>query len=144
MNYRLNIKCIGGPFLREPCTRVVCMGNSSSLLELHHMVQKAVSFDDDHIFDFYTANSGSPWADKRRFSLDEDWEQRVADFDRILLRNIWPLGRKKLYYLFDIGDYWLFEIRKLRSRKTDGSLVPRQIIERIGPDPMQYPVLEEN
>ena len=141
MNYRLNIKCVDGPFLREPCTRVVCMEDSSSLLELHVMVQEAVSFDDDHLFDFYTANSGSPWAEKRRFSLDEDWEQRVADFERIQLREIWPLGRKKLYYVFDLGDHWLFEVRKLRSRKADASLDPRQIVERIGPNPEQYPVL---
>jgi len=140
MVIRLEIKSIDGYYLRESCVRVVTMDDASSLLDLHDMVQKAVSFDDDHLFDFYIANSGSPWADKKRFSEAEDWEERVDEFERLKLRNIWPLGRKKLYYVFDLGDHWLFEIRKLRSRKSDADLPPGQIIERIGPNPEQYPV----
>ena len=47
-------------------------------------------------------------------------------------------------YLFDFGDKWTFEVRKLRGSKTPeaGVKYPR-IIEAIGPNPQQYPIHEE-
>ena len=39
-----------------------------------------------------------------------------GDYENILLKDIYPLKGLKLYYLFDFGNNWLFEMRK--SRKT--------------------------
>jgi hypothetical protein len=35
----------------------------------------------------------------------------------IYLKDIWPTGRKKLYYMFDFGDKWIFEVRKKRGQE---------------------------
>jgi len=115
------------------------MDDTASLLDLHGMIQDAVSFDRDHPFEFYTANSASPWAEKNWITLAEELDEKVDAFAGTQLKHIWPLGRKKLYYWFDFGDAWIFEIRKMRSTKADALLDTPQIIGRVGPDPEQYP-----
>jgi hypothetical protein len=143
MNVKLKVGCIRGRFLSDECVRIVAIDDSSSLYDLHDMIQDAVSFERDHPFTFYTANSGSPWAEKNRIAVTEDWEEEAEIFARIKLCDIWPLGRKKLYYWFDFGDDWIFEIRKIRSTKADASLSTPTVLEGVGPDPQQYPVLED-
>lgn len=143
MIVKLKIACIRGISLRDECVRVVAMDDASSLYDLHDMIQDAVSFDRDHLFTFYTANSGSPWAKRHRIAVTEDWDEMADALDRIKLKDIWPLDRKKLYYWFDFGDDWIFEITKMRSTKADASLPSGTILERIGPDPHQYPLSED-
>ena len=62
---------------------------------------------------------------------------------RTKLNEIYPLNGFKLYYLFDFGDSWLFEIRKSRKKKVANkqSKVPA-LIESSGANPEQYPECE--
>ena len=143
MIVKLRVVCIFGRFLSDECVRVIAMDDSSSLYDLHEMVQEAVSFERDHPFTFYTANSGSPWAERNWIADEEDWTQMERAFERTKLRDVWPLGRKKLYYWFDFGDKWIFEIRKMRSAKGDAELPVPIVLQRIGADPQQYPVAPE-
>ncbi len=139
MVIRLRITCVGGADLNEPCVRVVAMEDTASLIDLHEMIQDAVSFDRDHVFGFCIANSASPWAQKTWLSVSELWEAQREDYGDIEIRDALPTGRKKLFYLFDPGDRWIFKIQKLRSSKADALIAAPQILERIGPDPEQYP-----
>ena len=108
--------------------------------DLHDAIQDAVDFGRDHPFEFFLANSSSPYAVKKWLTEKEEWEDKEDDFCRIRLTDIWPTGRKKLYYLFDFGDKWTFEIRKARRAKEPEHEVkyPR-LIKAIGPNPEQYP-----
>ena len=47
---------------------------------------------------------GSPQAHKRWVTEQEKWEEMEKDFFRTRLNSIYPLGRKKLYYVFDFGE----------------------------------------
>ena len=143
MTVKLKVECVWGTNLKEECVRVIVMDDSASLLALHEMIQDAVSFDRDHPFEFYVANSASPWAKKDWITLAESWDEKMDAFRGTQLKDIWPLGRKKLYYWFDFGDDWIFEVRKMRPSKADVSLSVPQIMERTGPDPEQYPPWEE-
>jgi len=140
----LTIECVRGVYLKEACIRVVEIDEAASLYELHEAIQDAVGFGRDHPFEFFLANSSSPYAVKERLSEKEEWEDREDDFFRIRLMDIWPAGRKRLYYLFDFGDKWTFEIRKKRGKRQPepGAKYPR-LIEAIGPNPEQYPRFEE-
>lgn len=139
MTIRLKVECVQGAYLRNECVRVIAMDDSASLLDLHEMIQEAVSFDRDHPFEFYTANGASSWAQKTWVTLAEDWDEKVGAFGSARLRDVLPVGRKKLYYWFDFGDKWIFEIRRMRSSKADASIAVPQILEKVGPDPVQYP-----
>ncbi len=99
----LFIRCIGGNYLREVCTRVIEIDAEASLYDLHAAIQDAFNFGRDHPFDFYLANTSSSPAFKTSFTEKEDWGGKENDFFRILLKDIWPPGRKKLYDLF---DFW--------------------------------------
>ena len=143
MIIKLKVECVEGAYLKEPCVRIIAMDDSASLLDLHDEIQDAVDFGRDHPFDFYTANSASPWADRHWITDVEDWDEKEAVFWKTKLRDIWPLGRKKLYYWFDFGDRWIFEIRRMRSTKADAGLSTPRLLERSGPDPVQYPIIEE-
>jgi hypothetical protein len=39
------------------------------------------------------------------------------------LNEIYPIPGFKLYYLFDFGDSWLFQIKKSRKRLSEDSKV---------------------
>ncbi len=143
MILKLSIECVRGYYLREPCIRVIEIEDDENLYSLHEAIQDAVDFERDHPFGFYVANSSSPWAQKHWISRDEKWERVEAKLMRTKLKDIYPLGRKKLYYLFDFGDMWTFEIRKARGAKKPGKGIeyPR-VVESVGPVPEQYATWE--
>ncbi len=139
----LQVTCVRGPYLKERCVRVIEMGEDANLYDLHEAIQDAVHFGRDHPFSFYMANV--PHGNRQRLSDAEEWEDQENDFVRILLREVFPTGRKRLYYVFDFGDYWTFEVRKARgSKPAKESATYPQLIESVGPDPVQYPIWDQN
>ncbi len=85
-----------------------------SLFDLHLFIQLIINFDNDHLFEFYAGRN-----DRNRkieFSDSPGYPDDGGDYESILLKDIYPLKGLKLYYLFDIGDNWLFEIRKNRKK----------------------------
>ena len=93
-----------------------------SLFDVHLFIQNIINFDNDHLFEFYAGRN-----DRNRkieFSGDPGSPYGGGDYESILLKDIYPLKGLKLYYLFDLGDSWLFEIRKRRKKAK-----PRQDIE---------------
>ena len=87
-----------------------------SLFELHLFIQHIVGFDNDHLFDFYAGRN-----ERNRkivFSKHSGYPYDGRDYENILLKDIYPLINLKLYYLFDYGDNWIFEIRKSRKKVT--------------------------
>lgn len=139
----LTVECVWGVYLEDQCVRVIEIAENASLYDLHEAIQEAVGFGRDHPFEFYTANSASPGAHRRWLTEKEEWQEKEDDFLTIRLNSIYPLGRKKLYYLFDFGDRWTFEIRKGRGAKKpkSGVTYPR-VVQTIGPNPKQYPRFE--
>jgi len=132
-----------GMYLEERCVRIIEIDERASLYDLHDAIQDAVEFERDHPFDFFLANSESPFAKRQRFTKAETWEDKEDDFQRITLKDVYPLKQKRLYYLFDFGDNWLFEVRKGRGLKypEDGLRYPR-VVNRIGSNPVQYPDIQ--
>ena len=138
MIWTLRIECISGRFLEDDCVRVIEIDAEASLCDLHDAIQEAVDFDWDHLFGFYLANS--PFAGRQWLCSDEDYEDAYDEFERTPINSIWPLGRKKFYYLFDYGDDWIFQIKKPRTKPQEpapGVGYPR-VVEAIGPNPPQY------
>ena len=108
---------------------------SSTLEELHYAIQKAVNFDNDHLYAFYVARSDS--------SRDREWfDDDNGGLYSTELDGMFPLEpRKSLFYLFDFGDAWVFKITKTRKRPHDppeGVVYPR-VVGEVGTKPVQYP-----
>jgi len=131
-------------YLADECVRVIEIDDSASLLDLHAAIQDGVGFDFDHSFEFF---AGRNFRNRKLlFGAMGDWEDETDTLDDVTLQKVYPLPKKlKLYYHFDFGDDWYFEIRK--SRKNPAPPRPRvkypRVVERIGADPQQYGEYDE-
>jgi len=70
-----------------------------------------------------------------------EWAIRLSQIEDPPLNQIFPLPeRLKLFYWFDFGDDWKFEIKKERRTHPPRhkTKYPR-VVRRVGPNPKQYP-----
>lgn len=120
------------------CVRVIRMNLEDSLYDLHHAIQRAVSFDDDHLFSF-TVGAGM----MKRTYVPSEARNRNTDLSvETLLGELDLKKGQKFTYLFDFGDMWQFDIRVLEIR--EGMVRMPEIIRAEGNAPQQYPCLEED
>ena len=144
MIWTLRVECVFGLHLEEEWVRVFEIESGASLYDVHDTIQDASDFDRDHLFEFYAGRN--PRNRKVVFEDSDEWEDRLDTYADLTLENVYPLDKGlKLYYLFDFGDSWLFEIKKSRKKPKQpeaGVEYPR-VIERVGANPPQYGRYEE-
>jgi len=113
-----------------PWSKTIEVKEDFTLLKLHRYIQKLVEFDDDHLFEFYV--------EKNPRSL------RNSVSKRLKLNEIYPLKGVKLFYLFDFGDSWVFQITKSRKEIIEIKTTTYPLlVESTGVNPEQYPDYEE-
>ena len=113
-----------------PWSKTIEVKADFTLLQLHKYIQKLVEFDDDHLFAFYVAKNPGHLIN----SIPK----------KLKLNEIYPLKGVKLYYLFDFGDSWIFQIAKSRKKITENNKTTYPaLIESTGINPEQYPDYEE-
>ena len=111
-------------------------------LQLHEGIQDVVDFDNDHLFQFYLGRH----PDQHAYIIGGEpiWNgyNPVNRYRKISISDTWPLPTGyKLYYLFDFGDQWIFQINKTRHKDEipqSGVVYPR-VIETKDKNPEQYP-----
>ena len=139
----LTIKCVAGRYLEEPFERVIEVPDDISLGQLHNEIQRLTDFDNDHLFSFFYARN---FYNLKTHLVDHDgWGNRRDAFFEFPLHEVYPLPKgMKLFYLFDFGDDWIFQISRSRTSKPPeaGVRYPR-LIEKTGPQPQQYPMDDE-
>ena len=130
MIWTLRIECVYGFYLEKECIRTIEIDSGTSLFKLHDTILDIVKFDRDHHFEFFAGRNHR----NRKLFFEES-------YDFTTLEQVYPLPKScKLYYHFDFGDDWYFEIRKGRKKPRDpepGARYPR-VVESIGPAPQQY------
>jgi hypothetical protein len=98
--------------------------------DLHRAIQTSVRFDNEHLYEFYI---GRTWRGRKPIFNDENAED-------LALAEVFPLPRKfKLFYLFDFGESWIFEIsrssKKGGEKLSDGKFL---VMSETGDRPVQY------
>ena len=135
--YTLRIELIDGRFANSEWARVIEVSPEIDFVDLHYIIQDAIKFDNDHMHEFHLGTS--PYNRKVVFGEPDGWsdyEYRSVDTK---LKEIYPLGKLKLFYHFDFGDDWLFQIKKERKvKQTEPRKKYPRIIEKIGRNPPQY------
>jgi hypothetical protein len=139
MIWTLRIACVRGRYQEGEWIRCVELDSTSTLLDLHDLIQEVIRFDRDHLFEFFGGRN-----DRHRsvtFDGAGDEDGASQNDDAMPLEQVFPLPKNlKLYYHFDFGDDWIFEIRKTRAKPKEPAArvkCPR-VIEKIGPNPRQY------
>ena len=109
----------------------------STLVDLHNTIQDLIQFDNDHVYEFY---AGRTWRQHKVEFGESGSPFEAPDYEEYTLSEVYALEKGyKLYYHFDFGDDWIFEIRIRRGRKPMSPNVnyPR-VIETTGDPPEQY------
>lgn len=135
MIWTLDIKLVQGLYATGPWQGTIAIDAASTLEDLHYAIQRAVDFDDDHLYELFIAR-GPHSRDRVRFgNEDEELYTRTIE-------SLFPLPKdRRLYYLFDYGDSWLFQIARNRAKPFEaqaGVEYPVLIVEK-GEKPPQYP-----
>ena len=118
----------------QECIRIIEIDGDSDLETLHYAIQDSVDFDDDHLYEFFVADSIRS-RQKTRYDDENEgiWENSIKD--------LYPLKKhKKIFYLFDYGSSWYFRILRTKDQPKErekGVKYPR-LIKSIGKNPLQY------
>lgn len=113
-----------------PWSKTIEVREDLSLRQLHKCIQEIVEFDDDHLYEFYLGKNPR----NKAYSVSKTTK----------LNELYPLTGYKLYYLFDFGDSWLFQIKKSRKKMLEeqNKKYP-YLVGSTGVNPEQYPDYEE-
>ncbi|MBI5412501.1 hypothetical protein HZA43_05045 [Candidatus Peregrinibacteria bacterium] len=125
--------------------RDIEMSENTTLYKVAKGILDSFDFDFDHLFGF--GNKPDFYHSDIRYELktDEDEGGEGGDVEKTALRDV-PFFQKpgdKMYFLFDFGDDWEFEI-ELRSFGVieKGKRYPA-VLEEAGKAPEQYPDYDE-
>jgi len=117
---------------------VLEVDSSTTLNELHVAIQNVVKFDSDHMYEFFIARTANS-RDKRHYDMED------GSLDTTRVADVLPLPKdRKLFYLFDYGDNWIFRVSMTRTKPSEpekGVQYPR-LIKEVGERPEQYPDYE--
>jgi hypothetical protein len=114
--------------------REIEIADDQYLSDLHLAIQRALSWDNDHLYSFYTGKRpydsrteiGSPGADTRRRA------------DKVTIGDLELRTRQKFLYLFDFGDDHLFDIQVMKiNPKAPPGVYPR-VVGQQGDRLVQY------
>jgi hypothetical protein len=121
----------------RPWSARIEISEGATLADLHYTIQKLVGFDDDHLYEFY---AGRNWRERKIEFGGPASPLDASEVDAVKLSNVFPLPKTcKLYYHFDFGDDWIFEIESPAQTKPINrrAKYPR-IVEQTGRRPRQY------
>jgi hypothetical protein len=94
--FQLKIRLLG---ISPMIWRRVLVSSSTTLRELHGILQVAMGWDGIHLFQF-----------EFRAVAYGSWELHAASPD-IPLRNFGFRRNDRIFYIYDMGDYWKHEVR---------------------------------
>lgn len=113
--------------------RVIRMNMSDSLYSLHRMIQKAVQFDDDHLFEFHVGQGML----RETYTISEAVTSgNEKDVEDTTLGELELYKGMKFSYLFDFGDMWWFDIKVLDI--LDTTVAEPVVVREENPAPQQY------
>lgn len=142
----LELECLPHPYFENEYKCVFEIDENTTLEELHLDIQKIIDFDDDHLYEFYTARN--PYGKRYVVYCDEEmaFHDNVMSIYDTKLKDVFPLELKQsFFYYFDFGDSWIFKIKRTRHKQKaaeKGVQYPR-VLNTVGEKPEQYPDLDD-
>ncbi|MFK0571998.1 IS1096 element passenger TnpR family protein [Endozoicomonas sp.] len=135
----LNVKLVDGIYHEDDWKCEIELDEAEAFLEdLHLAIQDAVGFGNDHPYVFFVAR-GSRSSRRESFPCDNSGHIETK------LKELYPLeNSNRLFYRFDFGDEWIFQIGRSRKKPKEpepGTKYPRVVSEE-GVKPTQYPSAE--
>jgi len=117
--------------------RKVALNAKHTLLDLHSIIQTAFNFDDDHLYVFHLDR-------QQRKSYYDPRSENYPTAQDMELGALGLSPNQRIYYIFDFGDYWEFNIDLLEIIKDKKSLKQPKVIAKQGEAPEQYPHYDDD
>jgi Plasmid pRiA4b ORF-3-like protein len=133
--------------LRGRLYRDLELPSGGSLEDLAAAIVSAFGFEFDHAFGFYSNFKGDYYRSEERYELFADLGQAdegVGGVRRTKLSAAFPEVGKKMLFLFDYGDEWLFTVELIGLGRKEPKVAYPRVLKRVGEAPPQYPDLEED
>ncbi|MCK5681114.1 hypothetical protein KAI46_09940 [bacterium] len=134
----LRVRCLSS----EECIRLIEIDSTASILDLHFAIQQSVDFDNSHMFEFFIGRT--PRNRTIFVGGKPNWDtfDPFREYENVSLSEVFPLqSGMKLFYLFDFGDSWIFQVTK--SPRKDKKAIPDiqypRVVDTKGENPEQYP-----
>lgn len=134
---------------RETPWREIAMLGTHTLYHFAEAINDSFGFMFDHCFGFY-----SKWGERTMYDSEEMYEL-FTDLEDVehtpkakgvkkekIAQVFKEIGKKMLFY-FDYGDGWRFIVELKDIREPNLKISYPIILEKFGPNPEQYPPLEE-
>jgi hypothetical protein len=112
----------------------LAIGGSHTFYDLHQEILSAAGFDDDHLWFFSLI--GNP-GDSTLSIGPEDMDDILCEAS-ITLGEVGLTFGQQLSYVFDMGDWWVFELQVTDFVPGESVALPR-IMGQHGTPPDQYP-----
>lgn len=146
--YVFNAELVGFRGVR----RTLAVRSGQTLVDLHHALQGAFDWDDDHLYSFWLkgefwSRDGSEYTHPLHvaqpsalgpFATGAAPRSAKTRLNRLRLRK-----GQRIAYLFDFGDEWRVRLVLREIEIDDGGRYPR-IVEGVGEAPPQYPHYEDD
>jgi hypothetical protein len=139
MTIVFKITLLSGAYATGKWEGVIEIDSSALLDDVHLAIQDALNFDNDHMYEFFTAKTERS---RQRITFDDE----NGEIHERTLESLFPLQKgHRLYYLFDYGDDWSFSIAKAKSSVTgpQGNESLPRLVSESGEKPEQYPSFED-
>jgi hypothetical protein len=121
--------------------------SSKSLYALADAIIGAFDFDLDHCFGFYSGRSERSFMEaqpKYELFADIGEETDAGSVERTTIAEAFPTAGRRMTFLFDYGDRWLFDVKTTALGKSKPKTRYPKTLARSGPSPEQYPDEEED
>lgn len=135
----IEIELIEGIYFEQPWSCTIEIPLDYSLEELHLAIQDAVDFDNDHLYEFIVGSNP-----RARSTINVDCQSDDI-YETTVQKLLESSKGKKVFYYFDFGDSWLFQLKKSRKKpimENPDKCYPRVVSEN-GKKPTQYPDWDE-
>lgn len=135
------------PLRNQKIHRIIQINPSFNLYCLAEAIIDSFDFDLDHCFGFFNQCKENDFlfGSTEKYELFTDMPDieptGAGSIEHTPIRNVWTHIRKKMYFLFDYGDSWIFEV-DLINVDIDFDRVsnrPYEILKSVGKSPEQYP-----
>ena len=139
MIWLLKVELLFGAYAEDDWECEIEIESTATLQDLHFAIIETVNFDNDHLYEFYISRTERS-RDRQCFD-----EENGGIYNRTL-ESLYPLEKgRKLFYMFDYGDNWLFKITKSREKPYDAKPNTEypKLLKTSGKAPEQYPIWEE-
>jgi hypothetical protein len=131
------MECVRGAYLEEDFLRVIEVASDMPLYELHLLIQGLIGFSDDQLEDCFMATR---LRGKKVHLISTKKNHDInshAEMNKTLAEIFPPGSRARIFYSFDFGDNWIFEIRKTAEapQLAENTHYPR-IVQEEGIQPL--------